>query len=109
MLTVAALLLLAGGTGCHGINLAQRGGNHCDQCGLAHGGRHGNGGNGAYANATGAYAGQVPTRGTPGVPHHLQREYNGPPGPPTAQVGYPYYTTRGPRDFFVNNPPDIGP
>ncbi|MFO1062860.1 MAG: hypothetical protein U0892_03155 [Pirellulales bacterium] len=26
----------------------------------------------------------------------------------TAQVAYPYYTTRGPRDFFVNNPPTIG-
>ena len=25
-----------------------------------------------------------------------------------AQVGYPYYTTRGPRDFFQNNPPTIG-
>ncbi len=29
-------------------------------------------------------------------------------GPATAQVAYPYYTTRGPRDFFVNNPPSIG-
>ncbi|MEM9828546.1 MAG: hypothetical protein AAF958_18305 [Planctomycetota bacterium] len=29
-------------------------------------------------------------------------------GPPTAQVGYPYYTTRGPRDFFLDNPPTIG-
>ncbi len=25
-----------------------------------------------------------------------------------AQVGYPYYTTRGPRDFLLNNPPTIG-
>ena len=30
-------------------------------------------------------------------------------GPPVAQVTYPYYTTRGPRDFFVDNPPSIGP
>ena len=29
-------------------------------------------------------------------------------GPATAQVAYPYYTTRGPRDFFVDNPPTIG-
>jgi hypothetical protein len=29
-------------------------------------------------------------------------------GPPAAQVGYPYYTTRGPRDFLINNPPSIG-
>lgn len=30
-------------------------------------------------------------------------------GPPTGQVAYPYYTTRGPRDFLRNNPPSIGP
>jgi len=23
-------------------------------------------------------------------------------------TAYPYYTTRGPRDFFANNPPSIG-
>lgn len=33
----------------------------------------------------------------------------GPPGPMTGQVAYPYYTTRGPRDFLARNPPDIGP
>jgi hypothetical protein len=31
------------------------------------------------------------------------------PGPPTGQVAYPYYTTRGPRDFLLSNPPSIGP
>ncbi|MDA7979534.1 MAG: hypothetical protein MPJ50_12280 [Pirellulales bacterium] len=25
-----------------------------------------------------------------------------------AHVGYPYYTTRSPRDYFLNNPPSIG-
>jgi hypothetical protein len=30
-------------------------------------------------------------------------------GPPVGQVAYPYYTTRGPRDFLRNNPPTIGP
>jgi hypothetical protein len=46
---------------------------------------------------------------TPGYPHHHQhREYVGPQGPPTAQVAYPYYTTRGPRDFLLDNPPSIG-
>ena len=29
-------------------------------------------------------------------------------GPPSAQVAYPYYTTRGPRDFLNPNPPSIG-
>jgi len=46
---------------------------------------------------------------TPGYPHkHLHREYVGPQGPPTAAVGYPYYTVRGPRDFLIDNPPSIG-
>ena len=31
------------------------------------------------------------------------------PGPPHGQVAYPYYTTRGPRDFLRDNPPNIGP
>lgn len=35
--------------------------------------------------------------------------YNFTPGPPTGQVAYPYYTTRGPRDFLMANPPSIGP
>ena len=35
--------------------------------------------------------------------------YNGgPTGPTTAQVAYPYYTVRGPRDFLRDNPPSIG-
>jgi hypothetical protein len=46
---------------------------------------------------------------TPAYPHHHQRrEYVGPQGPPSAQVAYPYYTTRGPRDFLLDNPPSIG-
>jgi hypothetical protein len=46
---------------------------------------------------------------TPGYPHHhFHREYVGPQGPPTAQVAYPYYTIRGPRDFLLDNPPSIG-
>ena len=32
-----------------------------------------------------------------------------PAGPPTGGVAYPYYTTRGPRDFLAKNPPSIGP
>jgi hypothetical protein len=30
-------------------------------------------------------------------------------GPPTAQVAYPYYTVRGPRDFLLDDPPSLGP
>ena len=31
------------------------------------------------------------------------------PGPPTGAVTYPYYTTRGPRDFLAQKPESIGP
>ena len=31
-----------------------------------------------------------------------------PAGPDTAASAYPYYTTRGPRDYFMKNPPSIG-
>ena len=31
------------------------------------------------------------------------------PGPATGAVAYPYYTTRGPRDFLAKNPTSIGP
>ena len=30
-------------------------------------------------------------------------------GPPCPTVTYPYYTTRGPRDFLMNDPPSLGP
>lgn len=36
------------------------------------------------------------------------RQFNGDSGPPTGAVAYPYYTTRGPRDFLSANPPSIG-
>jgi len=31
------------------------------------------------------------------------------PGPPAGAITYPYYTTRGPRDFLASNPRSIGP
>jgi len=31
------------------------------------------------------------------------------PGPAMGAVAYPYYTTRGPRDFLARNPQSIGP
>ena len=36
---------------------------------------------------------------------HDSQTHSGVPGPTTA---YPYYTVRGPRDYFANNPPSIG-
>jgi hypothetical protein len=43
------------------------------------------------------------------MPHGPNTEMMGPPGPPTGTYAYPYYTTRAPRDFLLNNPPSIGP
>lgn len=37
------------------------------------------------------------------------QEAAAPAGPATGAVTYPYYTTRGPRDFLAKNPPSIGP
>ena len=49
-----------------------------------------------------------------GHPHAYQRrnsggEYEFAAGPPTGATSYPYYTTRGPRDFLARNPRSIGP
>jgi hypothetical protein len=90
-LALAALICLTG-IGCRGINLSR---GSCD-CG-GHGG-HGHGGLAGHGGGGVGHLGH----------HHQSREYNGPQGPATAQVGYPYYTTRGPRDFLVDNPPSIG-
>ncbi|TWT50388.1 hypothetical protein Pla22_31300 [Rubripirellula amarantea] len=43
--------------------------------------------------------------------HHAGQQLNNrpfTPGPPSAQVAYPYYTVRGPRDFLMADPPTIG-
>jgi len=80
-------------------------GGYCPPNGAAypyqHPGRLHNGG--SYGPWGGAH-------GTPGYPRHphMHREYVGPQGPPSAAVAYPYYTTRGPRDFLIDNPPTIG-
>ena len=41
-----------------------------------------------------------------GIAGHKAAKYA---GPATGAVTYPYYTTRGPRDFLAANPRDIGP
>ena len=92
LLCALALLVVCSATGCHTVNL-------CDGAGHGHRGglgRYGGGGSGLADGRNANYG------------HHFTRNYDGPPGPATAQVAYPYYTTRGPRDFLVNNPPTIG-
>src|SRR4051812_26306095 len=110
LLCALALFALCAATGCHNINLCEDGarghglhgghgllGGHLANHGAAVGlGRYGGGGSGLADGRNADYG------------CHYTRNYNGPPGPPSPQVGYPYYTTRGPRDFLVNNPPSIG-
>jgi hypothetical protein len=91
LLCAVLLFVVCAATGCHTVNLCD--GSHHAAKGL---GRYGGGGSGLADGRNANYG------------HHQTRTYDGPQGPATAQVGYPYYTTRGPRDFFTNNPPSIG-
>lgn len=78
----------------------------CDSCGGAEGGCESCGGGMAHKGLHDGHG---------LIGHHKggnQDAYGGPagpPGPPTGAVAYPYYTNRGPRDYFAKNPPSIGP
>ena len=66
-------------------------------------------GYGAYGGVSGPLAGHL------GVGKHFRgpQSHMGPAGPADGpaigQTTYPYYTTRGPRDFFASRPASIGP
>ena len=93
LFALVAALLLSAGSGClhHQIRCGngQAGGCGCGHCG------------GLLGGAGGCHA-IAQTRGW-----RQQAPDVGPAGPPTAAVAYPYYTLRGPRDFFIDNPPSI--
>ncbi len=106
---------LAGGGGGgyayrgHGDRRLARGGDAggCASCGDSDGGCDAcsgiagpNGLNEFGRRARPAYVGHVP---------HGYLQASGPPGPPSAGYAYPYYTTRAPRDFLLDQPPSIGP
>jgi hypothetical protein len=91
----------------------------CYDCGMAGGtvteggyaeGGYGPGGPGGAATAR-RQPKHHPAAGHPLV--HQRRnaggEYEFAAGPPTGAVTYPYYTTRGPRDYLAKNPRGIGP
>lgn len=61
-------------------------------------------GNGGHCGLFGAGAGPSCLPVGPG-----DSAYGFTPGPPVGAVAYPYYTTRGPRDFLQKNPMPIGP
>ena len=59
---------------------------------------------GACRNACGGFGAPGP-----GMARSGDQRYNFQPGPPVGQTAYPYYTVRGPRDFLLDNPPQLGP
>jgi hypothetical protein len=61
----------------------------------------------AYGPA-GGYGGYGGNGGYGGFPRHVKHRPNPYGNEGGAAVGYPYYTTRGPRDFLLDNPPSIG-
>lgn len=103
-----------GPLGCGGYNAHSGphgcGGNGCDACG---GGDcnswdcAGGYSDGCYRNYGAHTPGGCKSCGH-GGPSADDQLYN-PPGPPMGAVTYPYYTTRGPRDFLARNPASIGP
>jgi hypothetical protein len=93
---------------CYGYGLANRG------CGCGGGGC----GDGSCGGGCGcgprAYGGCNAPYGNgccagPGCCASGDQHYTFNPGPPVGQTAYPYYTTRGPRDFLEKNPAPIGP
>jgi len=53
--------------------------------------------------------GGVPTGAYAARRAYVPSEYMGPPVQQMPATAYPYYTTRGPRDFLARNPGSIGP
>ena len=112
-LLLLAAAALAGASGCRHFNLHK-----CSSCGVQAGGI--GRGAGPLAKLRGHKAcgpncnGQCGPEGC-GPLGRLQAHHAAPqepayaPGPPTAAYAYPYYTTRGPRDFLQDNPMSIGP
>lgn len=115
--------------GCGGCGSQGGGGCACSDCGMA-GNSGGPGSSGMVRGGGPGGPGMArgPARGYPsaamsngrsrhpaeGHPFVRQRrdadgDYEFAAGPPTGSTTYPYYTTRGPRDFLARNPRDIGP
>ncbi|MEN1678004.1 MAG: hypothetical protein AAGJ46_00315 [Planctomycetota bacterium] len=138
MLAAAAALMVASSVGCQSMKPGCGAGCGtcpppscgCDDCGptcecgpscgcggecCGDAGCCGGGGCGGYGgcNGCGPFGGGG-AFGAGGGPSCLplgagDSNYNFNAGPPVGAVAYPYYTTRGPRDFLAKNPMPIGP
>ncbi len=100
-----------GPCGCGGCGYGGGCGGGCSDCGAM--GAAPGGGGAPYVSrpqATGM-ARRGPTNGHPYVKQrrNSDSEYEFAAGPPTGATTYPYYTTRGPRDYLARNPQTIGP
>ena len=94
LLLIAAVALTFATTGCQ-RNLRQNG---CQSC------QNSDSSAGSYAGHGANSADYVPR-----APHgYYRQQYQSQGAPPSASVAYPYYTTRAPRDFLLDNPPSIG-
>ena len=99
LLTVAMAILSFGFTGCHTITVHRGAACVTDECSPT---AQSDCGCGPLRGGCGPLScGLLGGRGA----HMLGRAGLG-TMPPT--VGYPYYTTRAPRDFLDSNPPSIG-
>ena len=76
----------------------------CPQCGIR--GLLGGSCRRCGVNLLGGRGAHMLGRAGMGTPY--TQSFAGPHGPMTPTVGYPYYTTRAPRDFLDSNPPSIG-
>ncbi len=76
---------------------SQLGNQNCQTCGP------GGQGQGQYAGG----GAQNSADYVPQIPKQYYRETQ-PAGPATGTYAYPYYTSRGPRDFFLDAPSTIG-
>jgi hypothetical protein len=100
---MALLVAIIGGTGCCPLKHYLVHGGDCNACVECGGGGHI-----GDAGCTQCAAGDSGLLGHP-LHHHGPPETLGQQGgPPTGTATYPYYTTRGPRDFLQKNPPGLG-
>ncbi len=111
-LAAGLLIVTSLATGCHS---RMGGGCRDGSCGLLGGGACSGGACGIGDTLDPSDTGPGgPLAGLHGAKHQGPQSHTGPApgpamGPAQPTYGYPYYTTRGPRDFLNPNPPSIGP
>ena len=103
-----AMAIIATSVGCHSLNRA--GSNSgCSSCD-SQTGCDAKGGEGGCSDGQCGVGDPKASFIAPNGKFLGRKKIAGPPqqGPPVGAVSYPYYRTRGPRDFLAGNPPSIG-